>query len=137
MLRLIARLSLTWSILDYDSILEKSGTIPKSRRLTVVFELPPSAKAGETLPIVEVALNLIDVLSGSSMPNELLKKTVSIAPFYPVACLMTDADTIFYIRSLNLQRLRQREEQKSTRFYYKNHAKKQKIKQRQKRELSR
>lgn len=61
-----------------ESILEKVGAIPKSRRLTVVFELPSSSKAAETLPILEVALNLIDVLSGSSMPNELLKKTVSI-----------------------------------------------------------
>jgi hypothetical protein len=60
-----------------DSLLEAAGTIPKSRRLTVVMDLPPASKAADTVPIVELAVNLLDVLAGSSLPNDLLKKTVS------------------------------------------------------------
>lgn len=58
-------------------MLEKEGAIPKSRRLTIVLDLPPSSKAAETVPILELAVNLVDVVSGSSMPNEFGKKAVS------------------------------------------------------------
>ena len=61
-----------------SSLLEQVGAIPKSRRLTVVFELPPASKAEESKPILELALNLVDVLAGSTLPNEILKKTVSM-----------------------------------------------------------
>jgi len=57
-----------------EATLEKEGSIPKARRLAVVMTLPPSRQAGETLPIVELALNLLDVLNGSSPAADLASK---------------------------------------------------------------
>ncbi|CAD6567339.1 MAG: hypothetical protein CYPHOPRED_001621 [Cyphobasidiales sp. Tagirdzhanova-0007] len=58
-----------------ESTLEKTGSIPKSRKMTMIMTLPSTEKAAETRPLVELALNLIDVFSGSSVPGEVITKT--------------------------------------------------------------
>jgi len=53
-----------------EAVLEKEGTIPKSRKLTMLLTLPPASKAEETKPLLELALNLLDVLAGGVVPSE-------------------------------------------------------------------
>merc|ERR1712093_857332 len=58
-----------------DFFLIKEGAIPKSRKMIVTMGLPPSSRVDETKPILELALDIIDVIYGAPFPNEMLSKT--------------------------------------------------------------
>merc|ERR1712093_47142 len=58
-----------------EAVLIKEGAIPKSRKMIVTMGLPPSSRVDETKPILELALNIIDVIYGAPFPNEMLSKT--------------------------------------------------------------
>ncbi|KAL7005763.1 hypothetical protein EMMF5_004678 [Cystobasidiomycetes sp. EMM_F5] len=57
-----------------EPVLEKAGKIPQSRRLTMTMTLPPASHAAETLPLVELALNIVDVLNGSTLSSDVVAK---------------------------------------------------------------
>lgn len=64
-------------MVKFRSVLEKLGSIPKSRKLVLTMSLPARSRAEETRPLVELALNLLDVLAKGGVPSDTINKSVS------------------------------------------------------------
>lgn len=47
--------------------------------MTLTMDLPPLDDASATVPLLELALNIVDVIGGSSLPYETVNKLVSTA----------------------------------------------------------